>query len=69
MTLAHIAIKQLEAYAPFLQTNAESASLYRAFVDWVVKLAIFGILASVFKFRKGTQGGRQGYLETFRAGE
>jgi hypothetical protein len=58
MMLAHLALKQLEGYTPYLQLGAGTGeeSLYAGLLGWIIKFAVFGLLTSVFRSRHGPPG-------------
>jgi hypothetical protein len=63
--LAQLALKQLEAYVPFLQTQSIPSSWTNYLVDWLTRLIAVGFLATAFNFT----GSHSGIWANFRMGK
>jgi hypothetical protein len=65
MSISNLAMKQLGAYAPFLQSGVISESWFAPLIEWGIRLAVVGLFATAFK----TGRSKHGPWESVRIGE
>lgn len=65
MSLSNLAMRQLGAYVPFLQSGVISESWFAPLIEWAIRIAVVGLFASAFK----TGRSKHGPWESVRIGE
>jgi hypothetical protein len=65
MTISNLAMRQLGAYVPFLQSGVISESWFAPLIEWAIRIAVVGLFASAFK----TGRSKHGPWESIRIGE
>ena len=65
LSISNLAMRQLGAYVPFLQSGVISESWFAPLIEWGIRIAIVGLFASAFK----TGRSQHGPWESVRIGE
>ena len=65
MSLSNLAMRQLGAYVPFLQSGVISDSWFAPLIEWGIRIVIVGLFATAFQ----TGRSKHGPWESVRMGE